>query len=147
MADRGHVNYILRRIDDVLEPHIHEDQKVAPWGVAPVTLNSAAGAFNWGAYSNDIIVALAETELFDLHWAVVADADTNGHYEIELYYGATDIVACQAAFTRTGPFTSSITIPLETHQLPIGARLRGRLRHSAGIASCLLKVYYHSYPP
>ena len=146
---KGHTNWlvphIVNRIDKVLEPHIHEVQYVAPWGAAPVTLTSLAGAYNWGLYSADIIADDAIPYLFDLHWAVIADSDANGHYEVEFYHGATDIVCSRAKFTRTAPFTNSITIPLLTHQLPIGSRVRARLRHSVGVASCLVTVYYHQY--
>ena len=143
--DEYYAKYNTERIDKVLEPHIHEVQYVAPWGAVPVTLASAAGAYNWGAYSNDIIANAAIAYLFDLHWAVIADSDANGHYEVEFYHGATDIVCSRAKFTRTAPFTNSITIPLLTHQLPIGSRVRARLRHSVGVASCLVTVYYHQY--
>ena len=143
--DEYFAKYIADRFDRVLEPHFHEVQYVAPWGAAPVTLTSLAGAYNWGLYSNDIIAADTIAYLFDLHWGIFADADTNGHYEIEFYHGATDIVACRAKFTRTSPFTSSITIPLMSHQLPIGSRVRARMRHSAGVANCLVTAYYHQY--
>jgi len=143
--DEYFAKYNADRIDRVLDQHIHEVQYVAPWGAAPVTLASAAGAYNWGGYSADIIANGAIAYLFDLHWGIFADADTNGHYEIEFYHGATDILVCQAKFTRTSPFTSSITIPLMSHQLPIGSRVRARLRHSAGVAACLVTVFYHQY--
>jgi len=143
--DEYFAKYIAQRLDDVVIAHIEARQLVAPWGAAPVTVASAAGAFNWGAYSNDIIADGAVAHDFMLHWAVLADADANGHYELEFYYGATDIWCARCAFTRTAPFTSSVMVTLKSQTLPANSRIRARMRHSVGVASALVKIYYHHH--
>jgi len=143
--DEYFAKYNAERITNVIVPHIIGQQYVAPWGVVPVTLTAGGGAYNWGGYSADIIAALAIATMFMLHWAVVADADINGHYEIEFYYGATDILAAACAFTRTAPFTASVMVPVKSGVLPAGSRVRARMRHSVGGATALTKIYYHPH--
>lgn len=130
-----------------LSMHVHPEngQQVAPWGAAPVVLTSGGGAWTFGAFSNDIIAAGVTIEEFDLHWAVISDVSANENYEVEIVYGDTDIIACRCAFTRTNPFTSSISVPLLTRRLPIGSRVRARMRDGTGGNQAAVKVFYHEY--
>ncbi len=128
-----------------LNLHIHKNQQVAPWGSGPVLLTSGAGAYNFGAYSNDIIAAGVTTNLFDLHWAIISAASANGNFEIEFYYGAGDTPVCRVDFSRTSPFTASVTLPLMTIQMPAGSRIRARSRDSIGASTCEVKVLFHEY--
>ncbi len=127
-----------------LERHHHAAQLVAPSGAVPVTLTGGAG---WvlGVFSNDIIAAGALSNPFDIHWGIISAADTNASYEIVLYYGAADIECARIAFTRTAPFSASITLPTVTFILPKGSRLRAKLMDSVGGSICQLAVLYHTY--
>lgn len=109
-------------------------------------LTSGAGAYNFGAYSADILAAGLLVDLFDLHWVVVSAPDTNANYEIDFVYGATDTTACVCKFSRTNVFNSSITLPLMTIRMPAGSRIRARMRDSAGGSTARVSVFYHTYP-
>ena len=140
-------NTLVYYVTQILNGHIHQEQLAFPWGAIPVQVTSAAGAFNWGGYSADIIPAAATAYEFDLHWAVISNASANADYEMEFYYGPTDIMASRAKFSRTAPFTSSATIPLMSHLIPAGQRVRARLRDSAGASNCFVAVFCHEYEP
>jgi len=130
---------------ELVEQHFHSAQKVAPSGVAAVTLTSGGGAWNLGDFSADIIAADAEPLEFDLHWVSISAPDANAQYEIVFYYGATDIEACRVSFARTNVFTSSILQHIQTAILPAGSRIRAKMMDSAGGSACKVKVHYHSY--
>ncbi|MFA5401808.1 MAG: hypothetical protein WC359_15255, partial [Dehalococcoidia bacterium] len=109
-----------------LYEHNHGSQFVRPTGAVPIVLTAGA-AWTLGDFSADIIAAADITNPFDLHWAELSGPDTNASYEIVLYYGAADTEYCRCAFTRTGVFTSSITVPLQGPIIPAGSRIRAKL--------------------
>ena len=128
-----------------IQEHLHSTQRVAPSGLAPITLTSGAGGWNLGDFSNDFIATDAVANPFDLHWVVVEGPSANEWYEIVFYYGTTDIECCRAAFGRTAVFTNSISIPLMTKVLPTGSRIRAKMMDGTGGANCKAKVFYHAY--
>jgi len=127
-----------------LEHHIHSIQQVAPSGAAPVTVTAGA-QWTLGVFSNDIIAADAVPDRFDTHWAVISDPSANAHYELVLYYGATDIECARVAFTRTNVFVASISVPVITPILPKGSRLRAKLMGSVADITADIRVFYHVY--
>jgi hypothetical protein len=129
----------------IVENHLHAPQKVAPLGAAGVAVISAAGAWNLGNFSNDIIAAGAETEPFDLHGVDIEAPSANASYEIVFYFGPVDTECGRVTFTRTNPTTVSRSTTLMTHILPAGSRVRAKMRDSGGGNSCTVKVWYHNY--
>lgn len=128
-----------------IQEHLHSPQLVAPSGAAPITLTAGGGGWTLGNFGLDFIVANAVTSPFDLHWVVIAGADSNVWYEIIFYYGGSDIECCRAAFGRSAVFTASITVPLQTEILPANSRIRGKMMDGTGGAVCTAKVFYHIY--
>ena len=133
----------IGRLHEVDE-HLHSMQRVAPSGAVPVTL-TGGGVWALGAFSADILAAAAVASPFDIHWVVISDADSNASYEIVLYYGATDIECARAVFTRTAPFSSSVTLPVQTIILPKESRIRAKIMDSAGGSICQVAIHYHTY--
>jgi hypothetical protein len=131
---------------EILKEHVHSVGEVAPWGSAPITLTSGAGAYTWGDYSDDIIAANEVTEIFDIHYAIISSVSENADFEVELVYGASDTVAAEINFRRTNAFTSSIDLKVMTPRISANSRVRARMRDSAGNeASAAIKVKYHTY--
>jgi len=128
-----------------VELHLHSAQEVAPSGAAAVGLTSGVGVWTLGDFSNDIIAVDVVASPFDLHWAIVAAADANVWYEVVFYYGATDIECARTAFSRTNPFTNSITLPIQTLVLPENSRIRAKMMDATGGATAQMKVLFHRY--
>lgn len=128
-----------------IEEHVHSPQEVAPSGAGAVALTSDAVGWTLGDFSNDIIAADAVTDPFDLHWAIIANADANAWYEVVLYYGATDIECARIAFARTNVFVTSITLPVQTIILPANSRVRAKMMDSVGGSGAEIKVFFHRY--
>jgi len=127
-----------------LEHHIHSLQQVAPSGAAPIRVTAGA-IWTLGVFSNDIIAADAVPDRFDTHWAVISDPSANAHYELVLYYGATDIECARIGFTRAAVFVASISVPVITPILPKGSRLRAKLMGSVADITADIRVFYHVY--
>jgi len=128
-----------------LEIHFHSAQEVAPSGAAPVALTSGTGIWTLGNFSAPIIAADAIAAPFDLHWAIIANADSNVWHEIVFYYGGSDIECARIPFSRTNPFTNSITLPLQTIILPANSRVRAKMMDTTGGAQAQIKVLFHRY--
>jgi hypothetical protein len=126
------------------DEHLHSAQLVAPSG-APIAVVSGVGVYVLGAFSADFIIAGAVPLPFDLHWVDISNIGANDDYEIVFYYGPTDIEACRAAFTRSGPQVVSFQIHLQTIILPAGSRIRAKMRSAAGGNTCNAKIFYHEY--
>jgi len=127
-----------------LEHHIHSVQKVAPSGAAPITVTAGA-IWTLGVFSNDILAAGVAPYRFDTHWAVISDPSANAHFELVLYYGATDIECARISFTRAAVFVASISVPVITPILPKGSRLRAKLMGSVADITTDIRVFYHIY--
>lgn len=128
----------------VLHDHAHSAQNIYPTGAAPVQLTSGVGAWALGTIT-EIVPASTITSDFDIHWMDISNPDTNGDYEIELYYGAGDTFAARVAFTRTGVFTGSITKPVTTILIPANSRIRAKMQDGSGESTAKVKIYYHTY--
>ena len=128
-----------------MEHHVHSVQRVAPSGAVPITVTSDGEGWTLGNFSNDLLAAGAVPDRFDTHWAILSNPTANASYELVLYYGATDIECARIAFTRTGPFVASITLPVITPILPKGSRLRAKCMDSAGGSAVNIVVFYHVY--
>jgi hypothetical protein len=131
----------------ILEDHIHSPQGITPLGATPAALVAGVGAYTWGAFV-ELMPAGTTTALFDLHWAIINNPDTNGDYEIEFVYGQTDTHACYAGFRRSAPTVEVVPMPLMTIRIPAGSRIQARCRHSIGAGApsvAVSRVYYHEY--
>lgn len=134
-------------VDNKLNDHIHNAQEIAPLGQTPLALVAGAGAYNWGGFV-ELLAAGVTTAVFDLHWAIITNPDTNGDYEIEFVYGAGDTHACYCGFGRSAASVEVVPMPLMTRQLPAGSRIRARCRHSVGGGAPsvrVARVFYHEY--
>ncbi len=143
------VDQIQKYYLPLLNEHAHSAQKVAPMGAAAILVTSAAGAWNLGNFSNDILAAGVETEDFDIHFIDVI-MNNNTEYELVLYYGAADIECSRVTFTRVAAadrsFQSFIISGTPQHTpIPAGSRIRAKLRDLNGAGSCVIKIHYHNY--
>lgn len=132
---------------EILEDHIHKPQEIAPFGAIAAALVSGVGAYVWGNFV-EILAAGVTASLFDLHWAVITNPDTNGKYEIEFVYGAGDTHACYCGFIRSAASVEIVPIPLITIRMPAGSRIQARMRHSTGVGApsvTIASIYYHQY--
>lgn len=123
---------------------LHTKPYVAPWGAAPVTLLSGAGAYNFGAFSADIIAAGAIAYDMHIETVIIGKTTAAANYEISLVYGPTDIEIAQISFT--GIKNTSDSIPKFTEEIPAGSRIRARMRDSLGASSAEIKIGYHLHP-
>jgi len=128
-----------------VEKHLHSAQEVAPSGAAPVALTSGVGLWTLGNFSAPIIAADTIASPFDLHWAINANADSNVWYEIVFYYGGSDIECARISFSRTNPFTNSVTLPIQTIVLPANSQVRAKMMDTTGGAQAEIKVLFHRY--
>ncbi len=139
------MNDIKLLVNQLIEEHLHSPQLVAPSGAAGIALQSGAGAWTLGNFSNDIIAAGAEDDAFDLHGVDVENPNTNANYEIVFYYGATDIECGRVTFTRVNANLLSRSTTLQTGFIPAGSRVRAKMMDSVGNSTCSVKVWYHHY--
>lgn len=148
VADQTTLLAVQDTVDDRLNEHFHHSQEIAPLGATPAALFAGAGAYNWGAFVELLAAADAPAALFDLHWAIISNPDTNGDYEIEFVYGPGDTHACYCGFARSAASVEIVPMPLMTPQLPAGSRIRARCRHSVGGGGPTVRVarlFYHQY--
>lgn len=129
----------------IAEEHMHSIAFVRPTGAAPITLTSGAGAWNLGAFSNDIIAANDITEEFDLHWGDISAPSANDDYEIVLYYGAGDTECARISFSRSGVFVGSIQVGTMTPRIPANSRVRAKMMDGTGSRTANIKLAGHEY--
>ena len=128
----------------IISDHIHSVTKIAPTGVDPVVLTGGA-QWTLGAFGADLIAAAAIPNVFDIHYIILSNPDTNEDYEVAIFGGASEIG--RVAFTRTNNFLGSITLPIMTPLQEAGTQIRGKCMDggAGGGATVGVKVGYHEY--
>jgi len=129
---------------EILEDHAHKPSQVYPALADPVTLADGGAAWTQGALT-EIIPASTITDIFDIHFAFVSEPDANDDYQIDFYYGASDTWLCNIAFSRSGVWSSSISLPVQSPRVAANSRIRAKLATGDGGRTCKVKVYYHDY--
>lgn len=128
--------------------HVHGASFVYPDKAAPVSLLSAAGAWDITGAKIEVIPANAITKDFDLHWASLSaiSAELDGIIDIysglagaEIKIGAIDVV-------RTANFSREGNMPVQIPQQPANTRISCRFSDSTAQARTVrIKFYGHVY--
>jgi len=134
----------LPNINRIIDEHLHSKQFVAPESGVPILVTSGVGAWNLGDFSDDILAEDIALLPFDIHWIDII-ANDNDDYELVLYAGPTDTEMATIAFTRVNATNRSYQDPVQTEIIPVGSRIRAKLRSRLGDNSCSVKIYYHGY--
>ena len=135
-----------------VKEHIHSQSKCLPTLAAAITVTAGAGAWTLGGFSADIAAAGAITSGFDIHSITIENSNTNGTYELVIYYGATDIECARVRWTRGGVQTRSdrlgvISSGPDHSIIPANSRVRAKVAHSggAGTETLDISIEYHEY--
>ena len=128
---------------ELVQDHIHSEQRVYPTLADPVAVTAGAGAWNLSAGFTEIVPTATITAPFDIHYITISDADTNEDYEVVLY--AIEVEIARIAFTRTAQFVQSFALPVTTPILPAGTQIQAKSADGTGGAIANLKIFYHTY--
>jgi len=150
-ADKATVDTLFGRHKGIYE-HIHMPAKVDPTLAADKVLTASdAGTCNFGALTAIIPEADAPTVPYDVHWINISDMNTNGIYELELYYCDDDLLANPVQIgsvrvTRNAAITSRDNVFTQGPVIPANKVLAGKVAHStAAAATFTFSVHYHEY--
>lgn len=130
-TDAGDSLYAL--LTDVKE-HTHCVELVYPTLANGATVVSAAADWTLGAYAT-IVPASTITSDFHIHGVSLESMDKNAVFQLEIYYGAADVLVTQVRFAVQGGFFGNSFYRIASIEVPADSRIRARLASSDGLAN------------
>jgi len=150
-TDKASVDTLFGRHKGIYE-HIHMPAKVYPTLAADKVLTADdSDPWSFGALTAIIPEAGAPTVPYDVHWINISDMNTNGIYELELYYCDNDaldnpVQIGSVRVTRNAAITSRDNVFTQGPVIPPNKVLAGKVAHStAALATITFSVHYHEY--
>lgn len=130
---------------EVIEEHIHKEQKVYPTLAAGVTITSSASADTLGNYA-EIVPINTITEDFDIHFVNIEAVSAAATYELVLYVETTEIARLR--FTAVGT-PNNFTFPFRPLTCPVLAKnsqIQAKLSSDNAVAdTATISIEYHLY--
>ena len=150
-TDKATVDTLFGRHKGLYE-HVHMPAKVYPTLAADKVLTASdAGTWTYGSLTAIIPAADAPAVPYDVHWINISDMNTNGIYELELYYADNDaldnpVLVGSVRVTRNAGITSRDNVFTQGPVIPANKVLAGKVAHStAALATVTFSVHYHEY--
>lgn len=124
--------------------HFHATGKVYPNLANSITVVGGVGAWQFGN-KVEIVPANAITTDFDIHWLNTYDSTATDEYQINLYYGDSEILLNESKTSKEANQSNVIPIPVMGRIIPANSKIMASLASSTGNDQLKLSVSYHGY--
>lgn len=129
----------------IIEEHMHSESKVYPTLAAPVAVLGDNSAWTLGSFV-EIVPVDTITDVFDIHFINIEDADDDDMYELVLYADETEIGRVRFV-VDTSVFGGALpAIPFQTPLIPANTKIQAKVASSAGGGDTVnISIHYHTY--
>lgn len=140
-------NSVISLLKTLIE-HIHKPSIVYPNRASGINVIDGGAGWTPGVITQ-IIPANTISKDYDIHFVMIEDTTAVDSYQIDFYYGNSNIFAGSCVFVRSAQQDSNVLVPVQGtgDGVPISAnsRLSGILTSNGGGRTASVKLFYHVY--